>query len=79
MDTATVLGQDYRPRLIDPVVHDGLRAAGAVLIEGTRACGKTMTGLHAAASYVFVDDQAAQQMREIAPQALLDGATPRLV
>jgi len=79
MDTAGVFGQAYCPRLIDPVVRDALVAAGAVLIEGARACGKTMTGLHAASSYVFVDDAAAQQMRSVAPQSLLDGASPRLV
>jgi predicted AAA+ superfamily ATPase len=79
VDTLPIVGQSYRPRLIDHVVSQGLAAAGAVLIEGARACGKTMTGLNAAESYVFVDDEASQQMRGIAPQALLDGGPPRLV
>ncbi|MCL2780468.1 MAG: AAA family ATPase, partial [Actinomycetia bacterium] len=79
MDTASVLGQSYRPRLIDPVLTDALAAAGAVVIEGARACGKTMTALHAASSYVFIDDEAAQQMRAVAPHALLAGGAPRLV
>ena len=79
MDTAEVLGQTYRPRLIDPVLTDALQATGAVLIEGVRACGKTMTALNAAASFVFVDDEASQQLRSIAPQRLLDGPAPRLV
>jgi len=74
-----VLRRPYHPRLIDPVVRGALASAGAVLIEGARACGKTTTGLHAAASHVFVDDDAAQRMRVIAPQTLLDGASPRLV
>lgn len=79
MDTRDVLGQPYRPRIIDEVLADALQTAGAVVIEGPRACGKTMTGLNAAASYVFMDDDEAQARLDVAPASLLDGASPRLL
>ena len=34
-------GSDYRPRIGDPELVRRLEAAGAVLIEGPGACGKT--------------------------------------
>ena len=45
MDTAAVLGREYRPRVIDSAVQRGLAASGAVVIEGARASGKTMQPL----------------------------------
>lgn len=63
VDTAEVLGHAYRPRLIDAALGRALTAAGAVVIEGARASGKTMTALHAAESYAFIDD--AEVQREI--------------
>ena len=40
----------YRPRVIDAVLADRLTSAGAVLIEGPKACGKTFTAEQQAAS-----------------------------
>jgi hypothetical protein len=40
---------------------------GAVVIEGARATGKTMTALHAASSYVFLDDPETWQILDVAP------------
>ncbi|UUZ60904.1 hypothetical protein [Nocardioides sp. B-3] len=48
--------------MIDSAVQRALAASGAVVIEGARASGKTMTALHAAASYVFIDDADAQRL-----------------
>src|SRR5690625_6664899 len=79
MDTLEVLGQRYQPRLIDAVLGRALDAAGAVVLEGARASGKTMTALQAAESYVFIDDPAVQRMLEIAPRSLLEGKAPRLL
>jgi predicted AAA+ superfamily ATPase len=79
MDTWDVVRRRYRPRVIDGPLGEALQAAPAVLVEGPRACGKTMTGLNAANSYVFLDTPQAQAAREIAPQSLLDGAQPRLL
>lgn len=60
MDTTQVLGQEYRRRVIDDALNQALRSAGAVIIEGARATGKTMTALNAAGSYAFIDDDAVQ-------------------
>lgn len=79
MDTEAILGTPYRPRVIDDPLQEALQAAGAVVVEGPRACGKTMTALHAAGSFVFLDDPVAEQQREIAPGSLLVGEGPRLL
>lgn len=79
MDTAKVLGHEYRPRVIDAKLQRALSASGAVVIEGPRASGKTMTAMHAAGSFVFVDDPEIQTVLDVAPRSLLDGAAPRLL
>jgi predicted AAA+ superfamily ATPase len=79
MDTQSALGRPYNPRIIDALVTESLATAGAVLIEGPRGCGKTMTAMNAAASFVLLDDPDAVQLTQIAPEALLDGARPRLL
>ncbi|MBE9404701.1 ATP-binding protein [Brachybacterium sp. Marseille-Q2903] len=79
MDTLTNFGVAYRPRVVDAVVSSALAGSGAVIIEGPRGCGKTMTALNLAESYVFLDSPEAQELAEVAPQVLLDGAQPRLL
>ncbi|WP_029138056.1 ATP-binding protein [Nakamurella lactea] len=79
MDTSAVLGIPYRTRVIDEALQEALQTAGAVVVEGPRACGKTMTALHAADSFVFLDDPIVEQQLEIAAASLLDGAPPRLL
>lgn len=79
MDTAAIVGHAYRPRVIDAALTRALASAGAVLIEGARASGKTMTALHAAGSYAFIDDPDVQQALLIAPRSLLEGDAPRLL
>lgn len=79
MDTAEVLGHAYRPRIIDEALTRALSSAGAVVIEGARASGKTMTALHAAGSYAFLDDPYVQDAVSIAPRSVLDGEAPRLL
>jgi uncharacterized protein len=64
----------YRPRIADQELRDALGAAGAVLIEGPRACGKTATARHAAASEVALDTDIAARRA-----GLLEGTRPRLV
>ena len=71
---------DYLPRVADRELKQCLAAAGAVLIEGARACGKTVTGQQVAASEVFLDvDRAAQDMIAVNPDLVLAGETPRLI
>lgn len=71
---------DYRKRIIDDELARELRGAGAVLIEGPKACGKTATARQAAASEIQLDiDKAAREAAEIDPQLILDGEKPRLI
>jgi len=79
VDTREVLGQVYRPRVIDNALDDALQTAGAVLVEGARATGKTMTALNAAQSFDFLDDPAVANLLQISPATVLEGARPRLL
>ena len=70
----------YVPRIVDGELTTRLKASGAVVIEGPKACGKTETARQQAASEVLLDvDVAAQQAAAIDPRLVLDGATPRLI
>ncbi|QIK63642.1 ATP-binding protein [Leucobacter viscericola] len=79
MDTKLTLGRTYQPRIIDSALQHALNSAGAVIIEGARASGKTMTAMHAAASYAFIDDAEVQLALDVAPAAVLEGRAPRLL
>ncbi|WP_419947021.1 ATP-binding protein [Candidatus Poriferisodalis sp.] len=71
---------DYLPRVVDAEMREVLRAAPAVLIEGPRACGKTWTGRHFAASERYMDAQAQARLAAgLDPAALLNGPTPLLL
>lgn len=73
----------YKPRIADDILKQKLKAMGAVLIEGPKACGKTTTAAQQAASTLNMDDprHADQylQMADTDPSLLLAGATPRLI
>lgn len=70
----------YLPRVVDSEMRRGLGAAGWVVIEGPRACGKTWTGLRFARSAVRLDtDIDARTIGDIEPSALLAGSSPRLL
>ena len=71
----------YLPRIVDAELTELLEAAGAVLVEGPRASGKTATALRAAASAVLLDvDENARRMIAVDPTAVLAaGDTPRLI
>ncbi len=69
----------YRPRIADRELAQRLRAAGAVLIEGPRGCGKTEIARCAAASEVLLDtDRNAREALAVDPSVVLAGDTPRL-
>ena len=76
MNAAELPDQSYQPRVIDAVLQKALTTAGAVVIGGARASGKTMTALNTAASFVFLDDPEVQDALAIAPRSLLEGSTP---
>ena len=71
---------DYRPRIADAELSERLQSAGAVLIEGPKASGKTATARRVAASEVLLDvDEEARRAMAVHPRLVLDGPTPRLI
>lgn len=73
----------YKNRVADQLLKDNLEAAGLVLIEGAKWCGKTTTAEQQAASIVYMNDpehtDTYQQLAQTAPKLLLRGDTPRLI
>ena len=70
----------YQQRVVDQELALKLKATGAVVIEGPKACGKTVTARQIAASEVLLDvDDAARRAVAIDPGLVLDGPTPRLI
>jgi uncharacterized protein len=70
----------YLPRVVDDELRRRLAAAGAVVIEGPKASGKTETALNVTASSAFFDvDSSVRQALAIDPSLVLEGATPRLL
>ena len=73
----------YKNRVADEILKDNLEAAGLVLIEGTKWCGKTTTAEQQAGSIVYMNDpehaESYLTLAQNAPKLLLRGKTPRLV
>lgn len=70
----------YLPRTVDAELAAQLDAAGAVVIEGPKACGKTETARQIASSEVLLDvDANARQAVAVDPRLVLAGDTPRLI
>lgn len=70
----------YRSRVADGELATLLRATGAVLVEGARACGKTETALRAARSAVRLDvEDDARTAALVEPRIILAGERPRLI
>ncbi len=70
----------YLPRIVDAELDVRLGAAGAVVIEGPKASGKTETARQRAASSVLLDvDENARRAAAVDPSLVLDGPTPRLI
>lgn len=64
----------YSPRVVDAEIADRLRSHGAVLIEGPKACGKTMAARQVACSEILFDvDQSARDVARVDASILLDG------
>jgi len=69
----------YIPRIVDDELRRRLDAAGAVVIEGPKACGKTETAKRQAGSVVLLDiDAQARAAAQVDPSLVLEGAVPRL-
>ena len=70
----------YHPRIADGQLSSRLSSAGAVLIQGPKACGKTATAERQAASHVYLDtDEQARAALSVSPDLVLAGARPRLI
>ncbi len=70
----------YLPRVVDDELRRRLDAAGAVVIEGPKACGKTETATRRAGSVVLLDvDAQALAAARVDPSLVLDGPIPRLL
>lgn len=71
---------EYQKRFSDIELAHRLENAGAVLVCGPKACGKTETALQIAKSHVRLDvDQQARLAMTVTPEQVLRGATPRLL
>lgn len=74
---------DYRDRVADQLLQDQLEAAGVVLVQGAKWCGKTTTAVHAAKSVLYMDDPRQLQnnlrLAETNPSVLLEGPAPRVI
>jgi hypothetical protein len=70
----------YLPRVVDAELDARLAAAGAVVIEGPKASGKTETARQRAESSVLLDvDENARRAAVVDPSLVLEGPTPRLI
>jgi len=70
----------YLPRIVDHQLEARLRVAGAIVLEGPKACGKTATARQRAASEVLLDvDRDARLALGVDPTLVLVGDTPRLI
>jgi predicted AAA+ superfamily ATPase len=77
---AIVSDMDYKHRVVDEELAEDLRGAGAVLIEGPKACGKTATARQISASEVRLDiDKPAREAAKTDPEIILEGDRPRLI
>ncbi|UZN02975.1 ATP-binding protein [Cellulomonas sp. S1-8] len=71
---------EYTPRVADAQLADALRTAGAVLVEGPKACGKTETAKRVAATVTYLDtDSQARAAIDIDPELVLQGPSPHLL
>jgi predicted AAA+ superfamily ATPase len=71
---------NYKERISDKELKRKLKASGAVLIKGAKACGKTESAKQLANSVLNVDrDEQVQMLIDTAPNRLLLGKTPRLI
>lgn len=74
---------NYKPRIADFLLKEQLEAAGAVLIEGPKWCGKTTTAEQQAKSVVYMNDPTLEDNLILTAQTnmplLLKGTAPRLI
>ena len=70
---------EYRPRVADDELADRMRSAGAVVLEGPKACGKTVIAQRVAATVFRMDiDDGARALVDAGPELLLGAEPPVL-
>ncbi|MBT3423489.1 MAG: ATP-binding protein [Bacteroidetes bacterium] len=73
----------YMPRISDRLLKEQLDSSGAVLIEGAKWCGKTLSSLQVAKSVIYLQDPDVGPgylaMADTKPSLLLEGETPLLL
>lgn len=73
----------YLPRIIDTILVERLSTIGAILIEGPKWCGKTMTASEVSKSQLFMQDPdnlvSYLKAADTKPSLLLKGDKPRLL
>jgi len=70
----------YIERIVDRQIKRKLGAMGGVVIEGPKACGKTMSAQRFAASEARLDvDDSLREAAVLNPASVLEGPTPRLI
>lgn len=73
----------YKKRIVDGVLSEQLEAAGMILIQGPKWCGKTTTAKQQAASVLYMNDPRTKDsnlnLASTSIDLLLDGETPRLI
>ena len=70
----------YLARVVDRELAERLAVAGAVVIEGPKACGKTETARRVASSESLLDvDTSARHALAVDPSLVLEGSRPRLL
>lgn len=74
---------EYRKRIADALLELQLEAAGYVVIEGAKWCGKTTTALQQAHSVIYMDDPDRKEeylyLAQTNVRELLEGKTPHLI
>lgn len=74
---------EYKTRIADKLLEDSLEAVGAVLVQGTKWCGKTTTSVHHARSVLYMDEPTKREQYIALAQTnikrLLEGDTPRVI
>jgi len=70
----------YLERIVDQQIERKLGAMGGVVIEGPKACGKTVSAQRFAASEVRLDvDDGLREVATLDPASVLEGPAPRLI
>ena len=74
---------NYRRRVVDDILSERLESIGAILLEGTKWCGKTTTCEQHCRSALYMDDPDKRnqylRMADSEIGNLLEGDTPRLI